>query len=77
MFRPAILWRLWSLHWRFSGDHQTFFGIFAKDWYNIETVCLPGQKGVTLRRQKIHFTTFKEMKGKGEAAKWTWKTLLN
>ena len=27
--------------------------------------------------KKIHFTTFKEMKGKGEAAKWTWKTLLN
>ena len=22
-------------------------------------------------------STFKEMKGKGEAAKWTWKTLLN
>lgn len=77
MFRPAILWSLWPLHWRFSGNYQTSFGIFAKDWYNIKAICLLGQKGVTLRRQKIHFTTFKEMKGKGEAAKWTWKTLLN
>ena len=76
MFRPVILWSLWSC----TGDFQEIiklFCIFAKDWYNIKTVCLPGQKGVTLRRQKIHFTTFKEMKGKGEAAKWTWKTLLN
>ena len=69
MFRPAILWSLWSLHWRFSGDHQTFFGIFAKDWYNIEAICLPGQKGVTLRRQKIHFTTFKKNERKGRGSK--------
>ncbi len=36
-----------------------------------------GAKGSDAPAAENTFYTFKEMKGKGEAAKWTWKTLLN